>query len=220
MRHNHHHPQTRLPGPHEGALAPILCEASTHKEPLLLDTTYLTTSGLTFGHQAILLATGCLEETCLAQREAASARRPGGISPTRAARAVLLLSADWRALLPSYDCHLDDSSAEEIRIAKLALALRRMAERPLWKREAGELWWQGILVKRFRNDAADQRCVLNEFQAHGWSDCKRNPLPHSPRINCKERLHNTIRDLNRGQHPQRIWFRGDGSGGIRWEALI
>ena len=93
-----------------------------------------------------------------------------------------------------------------------------MAERPIWNSPAGTLWFQGRLVKRFRNDAALQRCVLDALQATAWTGCPDNPLPACNGINRKRQLKHTIKDLNRGQHPRCIRFRGDGRGGICCES--
>jgi hypothetical protein len=95
-----------------------------------------------------------------------------------------------------------------------------MAERPLWKASDGELWWwRAELVKRYRHDAADQRCVLDAFQATSWTSCGENPLPNQHGVN-RTRLRNTIKDLNRGQDPQRVRFHCNGSAGMRWNENI
>jgi hypothetical protein len=45
-------------------------------------------------------------------------------------------------------------------------------------------------------------------------------LPHSPHIEPRERLHNTIRALNRHHRHSLLRFRGDGTGeGVLWEFL-
>ena len=36
-------------------------------------------------------------------------------------------------------------------------------ERPVWDDKARELWWRSRLVKRFRNDAANQRLIVQAF---------------------------------------------------------
>jgi hypothetical protein len=95
-----------------------------------------------------------------------------------------------------------------------------MADRPLWKAKQGELWWRGELVKRFRHDAADQRCVLNAFQDNAWENRIDDPLPVRWGRSRKKHLHETIKSLNRGQKLRRIRFRGDGTAsGIRWEGV-
>jgi hypothetical protein len=106
-----------------------------------------------------------------------------------------------------------------------ALQLRKMEIsdpklRPSWKIEAGELWWQGECIRRFRHDANSQRRVLDAFEELGWPNHIDDPLPGSRGVNCKQRLRETIKSLNRGQRPLRLRFRCDGTGeGIRWEAI-
>jgi hypothetical protein len=47
-----------------------------------------------------------------------------------------------------------------------------------------------------------------------------NPLGARSTRKAHERLHDAIRDLNRGQQQQLIRFSGDGTGqGITWEAV-
>jgi hypothetical protein len=75
--------------------------------------------------------------------------------------------------------------------------------RPRWVAEDGELWCQGECLKRFRNDAAGQRRLLDAFEEAGWPRRIENPLPRDRKRNRKRWLHDTIGDLNRG------WREGD-----------
>jgi hypothetical protein len=92
--------------------------------------------------------------------------------------------------------------------------------RPDWDREAGELWWERHLVKRFRHDAANQRLLLDTFQGAGWIRCVDNPFRARRVPYPKKCLHRTIESLNEGQvETTRIRFRGDGRGYACWELL-
>jgi hypothetical protein len=93
--------------------------------------------------------------------------------------------------------------------------------RPVWDSNGGELWWEECLIKRFRHDAANQRCVLDAFEASAWNRRISNPFRGKKGIrNSKRCLHRTIESLNEGQTaPPRIRFRGDGRGDVCWEAI-
>jgi hypothetical protein len=91
---------------------------------------------------------------------------------------------------------------------------------PRWLSEVGELRWGGVVVKSVRNDAHNQRVVLDAFEEEGWPQRIDDPLPPRINIDAKTRLRETVAALNKGQKPPRIRFRGDGTGqGIRWEAV-
>jgi hypothetical protein len=92
--------------------------------------------------------------------------------------------------------------------------------RPVWEAKTGELWWKGKCIKCYRNDAANQRQVLDAFEEQGWPSRIDDPLPREPGVNAKDRLRETIKGLNRSQSPRQLWFRGDGTAlGIRWEPV-
>jgi hypothetical protein len=195
-------------------VAPAAAPAGGRRS-VLLSASRLKELGLTGGHLRSLIAAGCLEEGAVPQAE----NRSNGRSTGRTDPVIgLVLSDLGRALLRCYangeTAGLDDGAW----VAQCALALRHMAERPIWNRREGELWWKGTLVKRFGHMAEDQWHVLEGFQAHGWQTNSPNPLPGRSGCNRKQQLRSTIQDLNRGQHPLRIRFRGDGRGGVWWEA--
>jgi hypothetical protein len=91
-------------------------------------------------------------------------------------------------------------------------------DRPRWDRMMLQLWWRGECIREYRNDAANQRLVLDGFEEHRWPRRLADPLPRERGVNVKVRLRETIKGLNRGQKPQRLCFRGDGTGlGVVWE---
>jgi hypothetical protein len=96
----------------------------------------------------------------------------------------------------------------------------RRLETPRWDRPAMELWWRGVCIRRYRHDAANQRAVLDAFEEEDWPNRLDDPLPSAKQMSRKQRLHQTIQGLNKGQKPQQLWFRGDGTGqGVCWEPI-
>ena len=94
----------------------------------------------------------------------------------------------------------------------------RRSERPKWDNEKRELWFRGRLVKRIRRRADNMVALLQAFQTKHWPGRSSDPLPDVPGINSKERLHNLIKKLNRGQRL--IHFGGDGTGtAVLWYAF-
>jgi hypothetical protein len=92
------------------------------------------------------------------------------------------------------------------------------AATPAWDRDRQELRVGDLVVKRFKAPAANQETILAAFQEERWPPRIDDPLPPSPDLEPKRRLHDTINSLNRNQKKQLLRFFGDGSGmGIRWE---
>jgi hypothetical protein len=92
---------------------------------------------------------------------------------------------------------------------------------PRWDKETRQLWWQDILVKEFHGPAPNQELVLEAFQEQKWPARMDDPLPQSPRIDPKVRLHDKIKMLNRHHRHRVLRFGGDGSGqGVRWFVVM
>ena len=92
---------------------------------------------------------------------------------------------------------------------------------PLWDEGSRRLWLGGTLLKEFRQPAPNQTKLLVVFQEQGWAAAHiDDPLPLADDerdADAKRRLHETIKDLNRGLPPGTIRFRGDGTGqGVLW----
>jgi hypothetical protein len=93
---------------------------------------------------------------------------------------------------------------------------------PLWDAVTRRLWLGDRLLKEFRQPAPHQTLLLAVFQEQGWSPAHvDDPISlrdgESPE-DAKRRLHETVRNLNRGLPPATIHFRGDGTGqGVIWE---
>jgi hypothetical protein len=92
---------------------------------------------------------------------------------------------------------------------------------PHWDRDRHELRVGGQLVKQFRLPSPNQEKVLNAFEEENWPVRIDDPLPPNEKLDAKQRLHDTIKNLNRHQKNPLIRFMGDGTGqGVRWEIRI
>lgn len=95
-----------------------------------------------------------------------------------------------------------------------------VSTRPRWLAETRELYLDQRVIKRFRWQAANQETVLAAFEEEGWPPVVLDPLPPKTEIDCKRRLHDTIKALNRNQEHDLIRFHGNGSGeGVRWKLV-
>jgi hypothetical protein len=93
---------------------------------------------------------------------------------------------------------------------------RAQVVKPFWDGVLRKLWFRGVLVKEFRQPAANQERVLDAFQAANWADWIPDPLDPSEEVDCQDRLHNTVKRLNR-QTNGLLHFSCDGRAcGIRW----
>ena len=92
---------------------------------------------------------------------------------------------------------------------------------PDWDPDRRQLRLRGRVLKEFRQPAPNQITVLSAFQAGGWARRIADPLPPffgNDSSAAQQRLHETIKNLNRGLPPGTVRFRGDGSGrGVLWE---
>jgi len=97
-----------------------------------------------------------------------------------------------------------------------------MVDRALPHSDASErrLWLGGVLLKEFRQPAPRQTAILDAFQARSWAyGHVSNPLPQGPgesEEEARQRLHDAIKNLNRGLPAGTIRFRGDGGLGVWW----
>jgi len=93
--------------------------------------------------------------------------------------------------------------------------------RPHWDALTRRLWLGKVLLKEFRQPAPYQTALLDAFQRRGWS-CPfvKSPLAPTPGDGAGDalrRLHDTIKNLNRGLPAGTIRFRGNGGTGVWWE---
>lgn len=89
---------------------------------------------------------------------------------------------------------------------------------PQWDVQRKELRLDGLVVKKFRAPAPNQESVIRAFEEERWPIRIDDPLPPVPEQDCRRRLIDTIKYLNRNQVNALIRFRGDGTGkGVLWE---
>ncbi len=91
---------------------------------------------------------------------------------------------------------------------------------PTWDPDRHQLRIGSVIVKEFKLSSRNQEAVLMAFEEEGWPPRIDDPLPHRHGLDPKQRLHNTIKSLNRNQRNRRLRFMGDGTGeAIRWELI-
>ncbi len=83
---------------------------------------------------------------------------------------------------------------------------------PRWDEEKRELWVGPYLIKRFRWPARNQLAIVREFHRLNWPTRISDPLPPSSDVDPKQRLHDTIKCLNRRRLKKLLKFGGDGTG--------
>lgn len=93
---------------------------------------------------------------------------------------------------------------------------------PSWDAAGRRLWLGEQLIKEFRQPAPNQTTLLDVFQEQGWARAHiDDPLPLTQgedEQDARRRLHETIKNLNRGLLLGTLRFRGDGTGqGVIWE---
>jgi hypothetical protein len=99
-------------------------------------------------------------------------------------------------------------------------ALPGSGVRPCWDRLRRELHVAHVVVKQFRQPAPAQELILLSFEELGWPSRIDDPLPPQQGMDPKQRLHQTVSNLNRHQKCPLLRFVGDGHGrGLGWEWL-
>ena len=92
---------------------------------------------------------------------------------------------------------------------------------PRWDQERRTLWLGSQLIKQFKQPAPIQELILAAFQEEGWPPHLDDPLPPERDQDAKERLHHTIKNLNRALKCGLLHFHGDGNGrGITWKLIL
>jgi hypothetical protein len=88
---------------------------------------------------------------------------------------------------------------------------------PRWDGTRRALFLGNTVVKVFRQPAACQEMILAAFEEEGWPWRVDDPLPPLGERDPKQRLHHTIKNLNRNRAVRLINFHGDGTGcGVGW----
>jgi hypothetical protein len=97
-------------------------------------------------------------------------------------------------------------------------AQARTEDRPHWDRRTRTLFFGDRVVKRLRRTAPIAELILQAFEDQGWPFRIDDPLPAWRGHNAKQRLHDSIQNLNRRLGSRLLIFRGDGFGkGVCWE---
>jgi hypothetical protein len=92
--------------------------------------------------------------------------------------------------------------------------------RPIWDRDRHELRFGALLIKQFKLPSPNQETILVVFEEENWPPRIDDPLSPSEAVDAKQRLHDTIKNLNRNQKHRLVRFMGDGTGqGVRWELI-
>ncbi|MBC7856090.1 MAG: hypothetical protein IAF94_21885 [Pirellulaceae bacterium] len=95
--------------------------------------------------------------------------------------------------------------------------LEHCANSPKWDRARKELRFGDCIVKQFRWSAVNQEAILMAFEEEGWPPRIDDPLPGKQDQDPKQRLHDTVKCLNRNHKKRLIRFTGDGTGeGVLW----
>jgi hypothetical protein len=82
--------------------------------------------------------------------------------------------------------------------------------KPEWNADRGELTFGGKLCKRFRQPAPNQRLLLTAFHEAGWPARMDDPMPGGGTVDRRDRLRDTVRQLNK--KCKQITFELDGTG--------
>lgn len=83
--------------------------------------------------------------------------------------------------------------------------------RPRWDMSWRRLYLGKRLIKEYRQPAPLQTAVLGAFELKGWPmEPITNPLAredHEPEVEARRRLHETVKNLNRGMPTNTLRFR-------------
>lgn len=89
---------------------------------------------------------------------------------------------------------------------------------PFFNEKDHELWYDGGLVKRLREDAGNQAVILSAFQESMWRRCIPNPLPNDAEVDRQEQFRDAVRRLNSSQGKRHIRFsRKNTVSTVHWE---
>jgi hypothetical protein len=93
--------------------------------------------------------------------------------------------------------------------------------RPTWDQEERVLRWGSDVIKRFLQPAEAQECLLAAFEEQHWMHRIDDPLPQIAGMSPKQRLHDTIKNINRHHRIRVLVFQGDGTGqGVCWREIV
>ncbi len=121
-------------------------------------------------------------------------------------------------LLPAGEALARQIAAQKKDNARVESDVRVM---PHWDRDRHELRLGSMTIKQFKLPSPNQEMILMALEEESWPPRIDDPLPPSKNIDAKQRLHDTIKNLNRNQKQRLVRFMGDGTGqGVRWELIV
>jgi hypothetical protein len=159
-------------------------------------------------------ATHAVEQT-RPQAKARSFRRRTNLS--FATKSCFLLSPSGIAFARQF---FEDSAHPQLNGMHVIAPPEKALIIPHWSRD--ELRLDGVLIKALAQAAPNQKAILTSFQEDDWVPQIDNPIPPVAGKENNQRLHDTLRRLNRKQeHPlMLIRFRSIHRGeAIRWELI-
>ncbi len=102
--------------------------------------------------------------------------------------------------------------------ARAAHGEESLPDVPFWDAENWRLLFRGVLLKEFVRVAPEQTRILEVFQEQGWRGLIDDPLLRDPEVDARERLRNTVRDLNKGQKLIHFFTRRDATA-VGWREI-
>jgi hypothetical protein len=175
----------------------------------------LRSTGLTNGDLRWLVCQGyvdhCLEETEAKDTERIFRRAPNLALDERSC--FVLTAAGLDLALQSFGPRPETPLPAVTAAVRVGQPLPRVS--PHWDDDRRILYWCGRPVKRYRYEAPNQEFVLKLFESCCWVHRLEIALPEDGGGNYKERLHDTIKQLNRSLRPV-LRFRQAGAW-VSWE---
>jgi hypothetical protein len=176
----------------------------------------LDRAGLTENHLRWLLCHGCVEHTWETTHAHAGRRTFQPVANLRLGPNSCFILTDRGCELAEAVLKCDPALASPTP----GVAPQQPETLPLWCADRQELHYGGLLVKKFKQPAANQTTILAAFQEEGWPARIDNPLPPTRETDGAERLHDAIKKLNQCQVNPLLRFHGDGTGqGVTWESV-
>jgi hypothetical protein len=165
----------------------------------------LTGAGLTTADLRWLFCKGYVQHAIELTKPGAKSRRyskPGGF------------------LFPAKSCFVLTQAGVLAASALQAETASSTTGTPYWDDRDHTLFWGSRVLKHFRHEAPNQEAILRIFQAALWCRCVAVSLPEDVGVvSPKERLHFTIKNLNRNVRPH-LRFRQEGCGSrVMWESF-
>lgn len=82
-----------------------------------------------------------------------------------------------------------------------------LKDRPIWRSDTRELWFQDEVVLRIHREAPNQFAILAAFEEEGWPIQIDDPIPGGSPVDSANRRHDAVKRLNRNIRIPKIKFR-------------